>query len=286
MLRWILSRIRRRAIASGAYFVFDANQVRQVRQKLRPDQAKLFDELVYQIQLLNDGVIRAHHLVWVAGVIEGVHPRTVPPTLDVPADLPYDLANDPGRPLFQSYALDVADGEVVRGFRTLAVGVSKKSPICLCSYGVAIVQGRVPGREPDPAGVALIEEAIHLTRGGCGAFECAMLFINGVHLPVDVERSVRLLQAAYFGGANYAADELALIYSDGPHGWPKNPYVALAWALKGASRGRRFLADLGLPQDGWLSSHLARLRECKRYAAMMSGQDRERLKRSLIEPLR
>lgn len=255
--RWRGLAAARRIDANQHNVLLDA-QVRGYEELVEPARRGRWYGLFAEIERATDGAVRLAHVVWAARVINHGAPACPIPSFAPPAGTPYRIQADAG---VRSYArfLDLRDaGRLVEAFRVLENGAAAGSPMCMGEFGLSLVLGYVPGREPDAvAGLALLEQAV------AGGHECAtlgLLLIEGEHAPRDTARGLALLERAAREGVEEAAIELAFILAHGDHGVPVDRVRAANIAQLVAPWHWRLAGRLGLARRRWL----ARVIDCVR----------------------
>jgi hypothetical protein len=212
-----------------------------------PSNAEKFDELVSKITAAGY-TLRLGHMIWIGGIIEdGLDSSTIP-NFHPSASAPYELPSDAGLGHFRRYMVSKTDGREIDAIEHLKRGVEVNSPIAMAAYGVAKLEGRIPGETPDLAGIEYLERAVSL---GFGHSTLARQLLSGTYIKQDTARALVLLRAEFDGGSITCASDFAEIYAYGLYGVEKNMQLATRWALRLAPRWRRIASWMGINQSAW-----------------------------------
>lgn len=261
------------------YVVVIQESLDRLRAELDPTKRQVWDECIARVRMTPDGVVRRSHLFAISGVLEGDFEPASVERLRVPAQRPYRAAEDLGIEHYLSFNRAMLKGEQVRAYAELKTGVDKGSPICMTAYGDALIDGRVPGREPAPSdGIALLQAAIERSGGICGSLALGWVILKGQFLEQDVQRAQDLFEQSQETQADAMRTlEIAEVFRKGLHNIAANPNWALYWALKNAPAWRQLLQRLGVSQLPWLDDQLAKLDSARRQAQALTPTQRARL---------
>lgn len=270
------------------YVVLPKDSLDHMRKEIPQDKRALWDELIAEIKGPMGHPVRKGHLFAVLGIIEdGLERTTKIPAIHPPADRPYALPEDVGVEHFRNYMLCMTEGQQIQAYSQLKAGADKGSPICMTTYGDALIAGKVPGHDADVGGLAFVERAIAKTDGHCGLRSLGWHLLQGRCIQQDVPRALELLEkAAQAHGADVDVIEVAEVFRDGMHGIPANEQLAAHWALKIAPKWRQGLHKLGLSQKAWVDAQIAMLNEAREHFKHLSASDRARYDKQFSEMLK
>jgi len=263
------------------YDIIDEVELAEIRDAFAKPRGLMmeWDRLARKVRKTSP-ILRMGHIFWMYDVLANRATDHPVPSL-TPPEKPYLFQRDPGVNYVRRWWLAVEKDDFSVGIEALREGAMKGYPAAMAGYGSALLAGEWVTRD-EVAGLDYLERAVRASDGKMGAEVLAEALLERG----DVERGISLLEGKVTTGGTNAALLLCEIYLEGKYSVAKDDARAVALALRFASRRRRLLAALGIPQISWARSWLADMHQSDVDFEALPHHEKQRKRRQLIAQLR